>query len=141
MAVDAQELFQRAIGLMDEGDEFTGRTDIPETLPYKHRVLSLLNILGQECAAALGTPEIWTELDAFDRPLALREEMARMVLPYGLAAHLLLEENPAAANFFQQRYEALLARWLRGVGAEFEDIPLPHGDLEANADRGWPKCP
>lgn len=32
---------------------------------------------------------------------------ARTILPYGLAAHLMLNENAAAAGFFQQRYEEL----------------------------------
>lgn len=32
------------------------------------------------------------------------------VMPYGLAAHLLADENPTLANFFQQRYDELRNR-------------------------------
>jgi hypothetical protein len=32
---------------------------------------------------------------------------SRTIIPYGLAAHLLLTENPDSANYFQERYEEL----------------------------------
>lgn len=139
MPVNAQTVFERAIGLMDEGDERTGEMDTPETRPYKARTLGILNLLGQECAAALGEPETWREVTGFDEALPLREELAGMVLPYGLAAQLFLEEAPAQASFFQRRYEELLARWVKGTGAEFEEIVPAYGGLEAHADRGWPE--
>lgn len=141
MPVTAQGIFERAIGLMDEGDEHTGRTDIPETQAYKHRTLAILNLLGQECAAILDRPEGWADLAEFGTAVSLPEGLARTALPYGLAAHLFLEENPAAASFFQQRYEAILARWAKAGRAEGEGIPLPYGDLAARDGGGWPRCP
>ena len=40
--------------------------------------------------------------------IALDDVICQTVLPYGLAAQLLLDENPASASFYQQRYEELL---------------------------------
>jgi hypothetical protein len=45
--------------------------------------------------------------------LAITDQMqvddvtAKTIVPYGLAAHLLLTENPDSANYFQQRFEEL----------------------------------
>ena len=44
----------------------------------------------------------------FDTPINLDDYIAQTVMPYGLAAHLLIDENPTVASFFQQRYEELL---------------------------------
>ena len=43
-------------------------------------------------------------------------------MPYGLAAHLLLDENPDAANFFQQKYDELKITLGGKMAAEFEPI-------------------
>lgn len=58
----------------------------------------------------------------------LDDYICRSVMPYGLAAHLLLDENPSAASFFQQRYEELL-RGLRsgGIPTGSEDIVDVYG--------------
>lgn len=138
MPVTAQWLFERAIALMDEGDERTGAMDTGETKAYKHRTLSILNVLGEECREAFGGKGPWRELTEFDQALCLPGGPAREVLPYGLAAHLFLEEDPAAANFFQQRYEELLERHRRRAGAAIEAIAPPYGGLDAPGDWGWP---
>jgi hypothetical protein len=39
--------------------------------------------------------------------LQLDDVTARTILPYGLAAHLMLDENDSLASFFNQRYEEL----------------------------------
>jgi len=48
-------------------------------------------------------------ITALTDTLQVDDVTARTILPYGLAAHLLLDENPDVANFFQQRYEELKA--------------------------------
>ena len=48
-------------------------------------------------------------------------------MPYGLAAHLLMQEDPSSANFFQQRYDELLTMLARGMPAESEDIEDIYG--------------
>lgn len=129
MARSAQNVFDTAIALMDELDE-SGATDTSDTKEYKDRTILILNILVQELypysatykkpkAGQRNTARVLQKMvDAVD----LDDYIASAVLPYGLAAHLLLEENPTAANYFQQRYDELKARLREGILAESEDI-------------------
>lgn len=135
MARSAQNIFDTAIALMDEVDE-SGATDTSDTLEYKNRTILILNILVQE---------LYPYSDTFKKPKAgkrntanvlsrmtdyvdLDDYIASAVLPYGLAAHLLLEENPTAANYFQQRYDELKMRLrTEGLLAESEDIEDVYG--------------
>lgn len=133
---DGQWVFEHAIALMDSGDEVTGEMDVGSTRAYKHRALSILNLLGQECRGYSVQAGEWTPLAAFDTPLPLEDGLCQGVLPYGLAAHLLLEEDPAAANFFQQRYEELLERWRRRQ-VQLEELEVPHGGVELGEDGRW----
>lgn len=130
-----QAVFERTIGLMDSGDEATGEMDTGSTRPYKHRALGILNLLGQECQG-YAHEKGWEEAKDLAEPLRLDDELCRGVLPYGLAAHLLLEEDPAAANFFQQRYEELLDRWRRRQAA-VENVETPFGGVELGDDGRW----
>lgn len=131
---NGQWIFEHAIALMDSGDEATGQMDTGSTRAYKHRTASILNLLGQECAGY--SAEKWTPLTDLEAELSLDDGLCQGVLPYGLAAHLLLEEDPAAANFFQQRYEELLERWRRGQ-VELETLETPYGGVELGEDGRW----
>lgn len=132
---NGQWIFERAIGLMDSGDEVTGVMDRASVRAYKHRTLGILNILGQECEGYSLTGR-WTPLEEFETELPLEDGLCQGVLPYGLAAHLLLEEDPAAANFFQQRYEELLERWRRRQ-VSVEELETPYGGIELGEDGRW----
>lgn len=133
---NGQWIFEHAIALMDSGDEATGKMDTGSTRAYKHRAVNLLNLLGQECAGYVGQGT-WTALTELETALPLDDGLCQGVLPYGLAAHLLLEEDPAAANFFQQRYEELLGRWWRRRQAALEDLETPYGGVELGEDGRW----
>lgn len=132
---NGQWVFEHAIALMDSGDEATGKMDSGSVRAYKHRAPGILNLLGEECA---GYDErgSWTPPESLEEDLPLEDGLCRGVLPYGLAAHLLLEEDPAAANFFQQRYEELLERWRRR-GARLEELTVPYGGVEMGEDGRW----
>lgn len=132
---NGQWIFEHAIGLMDSGDEATGVMDATSTRAYKHRTLGILNILGQECQGYSLEGE-WTPLEDLETALPLEDGLCQGALPYGLAAHLLLEEDPAAANFFQQRYEELLDRWRRRQVA-LEELEVPYGGVEKGKDGRW----
>lgn len=129
MARSAQNIFDTAIALMDEVDE-SGATDTSDTLEYKNRTILILNILVQELypySATYKKPKAGKRstagvLSQMSDMVDLDDYIASAVLPYGLAAHLLLEENPTAANYFQQRYDELKARLREGLLAESEDI-------------------
>ena len=126
----AQDVFDAAMGLMDEVNETTGETDTSDTREYKNRTLFIINILRGELypysdnydRETEGTRPIARIVDAFDDALPLDDYICQSVMPYGLAAHLLLDENPSAAAFFNQRYEELKAQLSRGLPSVSEDI-------------------
>ena len=58
-------------------------------------------------------------------------------LPYGLAAGLLVDENPSAASFYQQRYEEMRAYYLARLQAAVGDIGNLYGGIEYGRFAGW----
>lgn len=129
----AQDIFDEAMGLMDEVNETSGETDTADTKEYKNRTLLILNVLRGELypysdtyrVETPGVRPIVSTIEDFDTPIDLDDYICETLMPYGLAAHLLLDENPSAAAFFQQRYEELLRKLARGlpvVSEEIEDV-------------------
>lgn len=128
-----QTVFDIAMGMMDEVQN--GLTDTADTKEYKDRTLLILNALVGELYPysdtystedAEGRP-IAAYIRSFDRPIDLDDYICRTVMPYGLAAHLLLDENPTSASFFQQRYEELVRGLRSGIPAASEDIVDVYG--------------
>lgn len=131
----AQEVFTLAITLMDELNESNGNADTNDTKEYKLRTLSILNILRGElypysdtfAEAEPGKRPIADKIEDFSTPIGLDDYICQSVMPYGLAAHLLMQEDPTSANFYQQRYDELKAMLARGLPAESEDIEDVYG--------------
>lgn len=112
----AKDVFDIAIGLM--ASDTNGATDTADTMEYKNRTLFILNALMGELypysdtfqEAQDGKRPVVAPIWDLEAQLPLDDFLARTVLPYGLAAHLLLEESPERASFFQQRYEELIQK-------------------------------
>ncbi len=108
--VSVSDVFCAALALMDElsdnGDARSGAAG------YAARTPSILDSLVCEFLTLEGDADNTAlPLEAMDDPLLLvPDRYARGTLPYGLAAHLLADENPNAASFLQQRYEELRDR-------------------------------
>lgn len=138
MSTTAQWIFDRAIHLMDEQNESTGKTQTADTREYEFRTLSILNVLRHEVYTISdtyvhgepGQRPIPPEITAMDQEVGLDDGVAQGVLPYGLAAHLLLGENDALANYFSQRYMELRYQLGAARPAQWEDIPPAYGGLE-----------
>lgn len=130
---------------MDEVNESTGQTDTADTKEYKNRTLAILNILRVECFPASDTYKITTpgkrpicpEIVDFDTEIGLDDGICQGVLPYGLAAHLLLDENPDMASYFNQRYSELLNQYKYGIPAAAEDIESLYGGIEYGYFGRW----
>lgn len=141
----AQWVFDKAMYLMDEADESTGLADHAQTREYKNRTLPILNVLRIECfpysdtnpPRVPGKRSVCPEIPDFETDIALDDGLCQGVLPYGLAAHLLLDENPALASYFQQRYEELLRAMGRGIPARSEDIVDLYGGIEHGRFARW----
>ena len=109
---DANWIFDAAIRLMDEQHQVNGETRTGDTEPYRLRTLGILNVLRHELYPYSDTFEVGIDgrravcprIMTFDQPLDLDDVLAQSVLPYGLAAHLMLGEHNTMAAFFQQRY-------------------------------------
>lgn len=118
-----KDIFDIAITHMDElGDD--GSASNRNTRDYELRTPALVTALFPECF--LRDSSYQSAIDAANhggryrvRPgsqvftkmkddVPLDDEIARTIMPYGLAAALLADENPTLAQFFQTRYEELL---------------------------------
>ena len=145
MATTAQDVFDAAMGLMDELSE-NGSTDTSDTAEYKNRVLFIMNVLRGElypysdnyARTEDGKRPIASIIDNMTDAIQLDDYICQSVMPYGLAAHLLLDENPTAASFYNQRYEELKAGLSRGLLQTSEDIVDVYGD--SYADGGLTYC-
>lgn len=128
-------VFDRAIHLMDEQNETNGKTRTQDTKEYEYRTLSILNVLRNELYPYSDTYEIRSdgkravpqELKSLEQPIDLDDAICHSVMPYGLAAHLLLGENDSMASFFNQRYMEMLNQLKSRATAVWEDIPFYFG--------------
>ncbi len=141
----AQQIFDLAMHLMDETNEATGKTDTADTKEYKNRALGILNVLKVEvypysdtyAIAKVGRRPICPEILDFESPIELDDGICQGVLPYGLAARLLLGEDDTKAAFFQQCYEERVAQLAQSMPAEMGDIEDLYGGIEYGQFGRW----
>lgn len=145
VAIDktVQGVFDKAIRLIDAQNESTGSTDTADTKEYKLRTLSILNNLIDDAypassnyAVTDGERPALDDLTAFTDEIDMDAYVVRSVLPCGLAAKLLSEENPALADYFQQLYEQRLVKAKLGVPAAFENIGGDDGGAYGGIEYG-----
>ncbi len=142
MSTTAQTIFDLAIALMDEVDESTGETDTADTREYKDKTLLILNTLRGElykfsdtyAASTDGSRPIAGYIGDFTSDIDLDDFLAQTIMPYGLAAHLLLFEDDAKAAFFQARYEELINKYGGDKPSESETIENLYGGIEYTPD-------
>ena len=142
----AQRVFDLAMGLMDEVNETSGLTDPADTKEYKNRTLLIISALRGELypysdtltgAEGSGKRPVCAPVTDFTSALDLDDVLAQTVLPYGLAAQLLLDENPVAASFLQHRYAELTASLAVGIPLCSEDITGLYGGMEHRGFGRW----
>ena len=147
MAIDktVQAVFDRAMYLIDAQSESSGATVTTDTREYRVRTVGILNTLLDAVYPASSTyragadgrrPELPDVLDFTDE-LELDGRVLRDILPHGLAAKLLSEENTKLANYFQQCYEQSLAEARYGAPAVFEDMDGGYGGIEYGQFGHW----
>lgn len=103
MSVKAQQVYDAAMVLIDEVTEVgTISPENPEY--YKTRSKSILTTLQTELLPVSVTPIPITSLS---QNMLVSDRIALLVLPYGLAAHLLLQEDVNIAAYFNNRYDEL----------------------------------
>lgn len=144
MATNAQIVFDITMGLMDELSE-SGAADTSDTKEYKNRALFILNALRGELYpysdtykfTEVGKRPIAKVIDDFKEDIDLDDYICQSVMPYGLAAHLLLDENPTAASYFNGRYEDLFIQLKNGLPNGSVDIEDVYGGIEYGEFSRW----
>lgn len=140
----AQDVFDTAMGLIDEINS-SGSSDTSDTAEYKNKTLRLLNILRVELFPLSDTYSIITPgvrqvcpkiMDFTSVITGLDDVIAQGIMPYGLAAKLLVNENTAAVNYFQQTYDEL-KRTFKSPPAEFEAIDDVYNGIEYGGYSRW----
>lgn len=140
----ANYIFDQAIKLMDEQSD-TGMSVWSDTQEYQTRAIAILNALIGECYPYSDTYNIITP---GKRPIAqtvssmtdvvyLDDSIAKSVLPYGLAAELIKNDDPMLGNYFLQRYQELLARHAKTLPAAWDTIEDVYGIVDHSSFARW----
>lgn len=139
-----KQIFDLAVYLMGENNDTSGQTDTSDTREYKVRTIGILNVIRNECypysdtykAAEPGKRPVCSVLADFDSVVEIDDGIAQGVMPYGLAARLLADENPTLAAFFQDCYSELLRQYGKGVPAVCEATVDVYGGVFPYNDFG-----
>lgn len=136
MSTTAQWVFDKAMALADELSD-TGLADYEYNQDLKSRALPILNVMRFECARAsdcflsrrfTGRRVMCREIQSWEDTLdGIDDGVAQGAMPYGLAAQLLIDEDPDVASFCNQKYQEMLSMFLTTVPQEFEPIYYPYG--------------
>ena len=115
----AQEVFDAALALMDEGE---GGSLEPEP-GFSDRALKLMNSLRAEILSLLGDRGLYAPIENMESELeGLSPAFALGALPYGIAAHLLIDEQSAMSAFYHERYTELIFAFSKCAKSQSEDI-------------------
>ena len=132
--VNAEEIFEISMALADTLSG-TGAADCPENREYRARALPILRSLISELMPYAGTGDDLPE--DFSSAVELEPGPAREILPYGLAAALIMPEDPENGVRFQRRYELLKAGICRGRAQGSGDTEDVYGGFAHNGFGRW----
>lgn len=131
------DVFNAAMGIMDELS-VNGSAQTSDTKEYEYRTPAIINMLVGELNMLLGKRDDWLPVTSLEDMVPTADtNYALSALPYGLAANLLIDENPTAASFYQQRYEELRAYYLSRQEADVGDITNLYGGIEYGEFARW----
>lgn len=140
MATTMLEVFNLTMALIDEINQNSGAVEI-DSKEYKVKTPLILNILRGELYPYSDTYSVatkgkrpvcpklktYTEDSSLSSEIGLDDFICQTIMPYGLAAHLMLTEDAASASFFNQRYEELIQKFRSSIPNDFEEIENVYG--------------
>lgn len=103
MAVTAKIVYNAALVLIDEVLE-NGNIVADQPKYYEAKARSILTSLQTELLPPSIDPVIITDLS---QEMLVSDRVSLTILPYGLAAHLLVQEDTNAASFYNARYDEM----------------------------------
>ncbi|MCD8066663.1 MAG: hypothetical protein LUE15_05790 [Oscillospiraceae bacterium] len=134
--VCVEDIFRAAMGLMDELSA-EGEAQHEGTEEYERRAPIIVNTLLAELNLRRGRRGHSPQTESLDDCVqGVSDAFALSALACGLAANLLLDENPAAADFYSQRYEELRERYLASE-AECGAVEDIYGGIERGGFGRW----
>ena len=114
----AEEIFKITMAMIDEMNT-SGELDPTTTAEYRAKAPSILSMLQAEIIGIENRYRDTKEqispvpIEDLDQPLQIDVIKATTLLTNGLAANLMLVEDKALANFFEQRYEEMKGMFLK----------------------------
>lgn len=114
----AEEIFKITMAMIDEMNT-SGELDPTTTAEYRAKAPSILSMLQAEIIGIENRYRDTKEqispvpIEDLDQPLQIDVIKATTLLTNGLAANLMLVEDKALANFFEQRYEEMKGLFLK----------------------------
>lgn len=114
----AEEVFKITMAMIDEMNT-SGELDPTTTAEYKAKAPSILSMLQAEIIGIENRYRDTKEqispvpIEDLDQPLQIDVIKATTLLTNGLAANLMVVEDKALANFFEQRYEEMKGLFLK----------------------------
>lgn len=137
MAVAISDVFNATMAIMDELSN-TGEAQTTDTKEYEYRTPSIINMMVSELKMLTGDFEDWLAVESMDDLVPeANKSYALGCMPYGLAANLLVDENPTAASFYQQRYEELRNIYVSHQSASVDDITNFYGGIGYGEFARW----
>lgn len=131
--IKANEIYTSALAIMNERDADNS---------YKERCVPLINTLMSQCYQYTedyksGPRSGWVPIaDLDDAIMGFDQTVVLGVMPYGLAAALYIDEDPARANLWQQQYEEALLN-ARRVPHEIGQITDVYGCFSGKNYGAW----
>lgn len=137
MAVAISDVFNAAMAIMDELSN-TGEAQTTDTKEYEYRTPSIINMMVSELKTLTNDREDWLPVESMDDLVPeANTSYALGCMAYGLAANLLVDENPTAASFYQQRYEELRDIYVSRQSASIDDITNLYGGIGYGEFSRW----
>lgn len=135
--VSVKDVFGAAMALMDELNA-EGNAQTSDTKEYEHRTPAIINMMVAEKRILTGERGTMLQVTSLgDMLLNIDDNYALSVMQYGLAANLLIDENPTAAGFYQQRYEELRDRYMLRQEASMGTVEDIYGGIEHGQFARW----
>ena len=140
-----QDVFDKAIQLMDEQNESTGSTSTADTKPYLVKAVGICNtLLGFVYPASdtfavtdPGKRPICTPAATMDSVLDLDEFICASVLPWGMASLFVLDDDKEKADFFWNTFLERIAEAKRSLPNTVGDIEDVYGGIEHGEFGYW----
>lgn len=111
------QLFNLTMGLMRKLVD-DGTVNEATTKKFKAQAPYVITILQAELLKAENSTLAPVIIESLDNNLLIQDDTVIRIAPYGLAAQLLIEQNPDKAAFYNDKYEELK----RKIPAKFVSI-------------------